>query len=289
MLAFKHHLYFYLKGIKVTNKDSILRYLTNFNRNYPCQSTFMGDQLANNPEALRLFFTEDVFIVPEPVIEDGQFHTSSVQSPVLAGHVSEIGALGTRTEEVATEAAKIDASSHLQVHDDEVLSSPDLSVPAQINAEAAVPEAEVNAAEVEVLRVGASTTAGRKDLVFLGQNKRNILILVNDANYEVSSEQGRELLKNIVKAINLSGVDFALLNYSAYPGMRFEQLQEFFASKVLFAFGVSAAQMGLEYKDQNTLIIHEGIKMIFSANLDELSTDIPGKKALWSCLKQMDI
>ncbi len=192
----------------------------------------MGDQLANNPEALRLFFTEEIYLVPEPVVEDVQVQRPVVQPAAIAGQSS-----ATADLTIAREPA---------------------------------PER-------------------RRDFVFLGKNKRNILILVNDEQHEVSTEQGRELLKNLVKAINLTGADFALLNYSAYQETSFEELQQYFSSKVLFAFGVRAAQLGLPYEDQNSLIMHEGIKMIFSSNLDQLSSDMPGKKVLWSCLKQMNM
>jgi DNA polymerase III psi subunit len=209
----------------------------------------MGDQLANNPEALRLFFTEEIYLVPEPVMEDVQ-----VQKILAAS--GEVKMQSSAPADTAVDATEIAAAGG---------ENKDLSI-----AREPAPER-------------------RKDFVFLGKNKRNILILVNDEQNEVSTEQGRELLKNIVKAINLTGADFALLNYSAYPGTTFEQLQQYFSTQVLFAFGVRSAQIGLQYEDQNSLIMHEGIKMIFSSNLDQLSADMQGKKALWACLKQMDI
>ncbi len=219
----------------------------------------MGDQLANNPEALRLFFTEEIYLVPEPLVEDVQVQRPVVQPAVTAGQSS------------ATADLSMDTSPQIILEGE--VPTEDVSVE------------EVPAEELSIAREPAPER--RRDFVFLGQNRRNILILVNDEQNEVSTEQGRELLKNIVKAINLTGADFALLNYSAYRETRFEELQQYFSSKVLFAFGVRAAQLGLQYEDQNSLIMHEGIKMIFSSNLDQLSSDMPGKKALWSCLKQM--
>jgi DNA polymerase III psi subunit len=227
----------------------------------------MGDQLANNPEALRLFFTEDIYIVPEAALQAVQVQ----KEPEASGLVREqpSGEAGIADRAGVVPGVKMPANP--------AVVPPDPSLIPQINLEQGGSTA------------GEATPVIREDFVYLGKNKRNILILVNDQDNEVSTEQGRELLKNIVKAINLNGADFALLNYSAYQGTSFRQLQQFFSSKVLFAFGIAAAEIGLQYEDQNSLIMHEGVKMIFSSNLNQLSTDIQGKKALWSCLKQMDI
>lgn len=242
----------------------------------------MGDQLANNPDALRLFFTEEIYLVPEPVMEDVQVQRPSVQSGVVGRQSFAAADVTVAAQEIAEDASTTNQASDLKTPEEAIVIHTDSSGSPQI-----VLDEAASGDDVSIVREPA--LAVRPDFVFLGKNKRSILILVNDEENEVSTEEGRELLKNIVKAINLTGADFALLNYSAYQGTRFEQLQQFFSSKVLFAFGVRATQLGLQYEDQNTLLMHEGIKMIFSANLHQLSSDMQGKKALWSCLKQMDI
>jgi hypothetical protein len=182
----------------------------------------MGDQVTNNPEALRLLFTEDIYLVQEP-------------DPVYGSAVPET-----------------------------------------------VAEAEV-AAEVEAVVSPLPT------YVFRGMNQRNILMLVFDEVNEVTTLEGREVFKNIVKSKDLSGNDYAVLNYAAYPTATFEELREFFGSKVILAFGVSAAQLGLDDHPVHRVIEHQGVKMIFSADLHEMSSDKTLKLALWSCLKQMDL
>ncbi|KEQ30039.1 hypothetical protein N180_11465 [Pedobacter antarcticus 4BY] len=124
---------------------------------------------------------------------------------------------------------------------------------------------------------------------FLGKNQRQILILVQDDNEEVSSVEGRELLRNIVKAIQLTANDFALLNYSLCATSRHEELFTYFKPRIVLSFGVSTSMLGLPEKNSNELVFHEQIQMIFSANLHLLAADLNGKKALWGSLKKLEL
>lgn len=172
----------------------------------------MPSQLTTDDQALRLFFTEDLYLVTEPGIQE--------------------------TPAITKDEALIDAGPEYRS---------------------------------------------------LGNNKRNILILVNDAENEVSDEAGKELLRKIVKSVNLTANDFALLNYSGYKHTSLEKLKSHFASVIVFAFGVSAAELGLNTQPENTIVTHEGTRLIFSAELKKLEADANAKKLLWSCLKQLGL
>lgn len=194
----------------------------------------MPSQLTTDEQALRLFFTDDVYLVDEPgVLKDNRLQPE-LKPGVPEGPVSPV-------EPVAAEARP-----------------------------------EVLKAAVPVFK-------------FLGNNKRNILILVNDPENEVSDEKGRELLRKIVKSVNLTANDFALLNYANYADVDFTQLQEYFSSVVVFAFGVSSRQLGLADNPENTVIAAGAVKLIFSAELRKLEEDQNGKKVLWGSLKQLGI
>lgn len=189
----------------------------------------MVSQLSTNGEALRLFFTEDIYLVEEPAA-----------SEPLVGKVS---------------AA--------------------VQVP-QVNTEPeAIAEAVVAYEKIE--------------FKFLGKNKRNILILVNDDQYEVSNETGRELLRKIVKSVNLMADDFALLNYARYSGTSFVQLATYFNTAVVLAFGVSPSALALAGHPENTIVNEGAVKLVFSAVLPQLDEDVAGKKALWACLQNLGL
>jgi DNA polymerase III psi subunit len=125
---------------------------------------------------------------------------------------------------------------------------------------------------------------------YLGKNLRNILILVNDEQNDVSDENGRELLRKIVKSINLSANDFALLNYAKYKGVGFKQLQSHFSSTLIFSFGVTPADLSMSKAHPEHVIVMEGpVKMIFSAELRILDKNPAGKKALWGSLQNLGL
>lgn len=126
------------------------------------------------------------------------------------------------------------------------------------------------------------------DFKFIGGNQKQVLILVNDANNEVSSAEGRELLRKLVKAIGLTGSDFALLNYAAYQEAKYQHLHAHFGCKVLLAFGVTANQLGLSSFPLHQLVVQGDVKMVFTTNLHELHSDQASKKVLWAGLQQIN-
>ncbi|MDR6784154.1 hypothetical protein ABIE26_002457 [Pedobacter africanus] len=124
---------------------------------------------------------------------------------------------------------------------------------------------------------------------FLGKNQRNILILVNDVQNEVSDEAGRELLRKIVKSVNLTANDFALLNYAGYSGVNFKQLLEYFSCNLVFAFGVKPAQLALTEYPQNTIVNEGSVRLIFAHELRNLDQSPAEKKALWASLQNLGL
>lgn len=127
------------------------------------------------------------------------------------------------------------------------------------------------------------------DFKYLGKNQKNVLILVNDGNNDVSSESGRELLRNLVKAIQLTANDFALLNYFHFPDSTFEELTQFFNCRTILSFGVSSDMLGLPAQTLHELMKIEDVELVFSDRLDLLAADQAGKKKLWGSLKQLTI
>ena len=122
---------------------------------------------------------------------------------------------------------------------------------------------------------------------YLGKNQKNILILVNDQINEVSSEQGRELLRKLVKAIDLTANDFALVNYANYKDADYNMLSDFFKCQLVLAFGVSSADLGLPVEPLHQIMTHNNTRFIFTTNLHDLDADQVSKKTLWTSLQQL--
>ena len=205
----------------------------------------MGNQLTSNAEALRLFFTEDIYLVDD-------FSKSVLTEPVTA--------IATPLPE---EAVTIP------------LAKPNIEVKT-ITAPLIVEESK-------------PVMAKNFDFKFLGKNENKILILVNDAENETSTLQGRELLRKLVLAIGLTVKDFALVNYAHYIGATFNDLNNVFSPKLLLAFGVSTKQLALEEQALHTLLDFGATKMVFTLNLHDLDGDEASKKLLWTSLKKLKI
>lgn len=178
----------------------------------------MAEQITQNPEALKLFFNEDIYLISSEMLPE--------------------------------------------------------TAPADSLAMALPPEGPVSQ---------------KRTYEYLGKNAKNILILVNDSRYPVSTEEGRELLWKIVKAINLTAKDFAVVNYAACPGSTFDELASFFKPQLLLCFGLGPEALGLIAQEQHVLSQQKSVNTIFSLDLHELNGTLAAKKVLWGSLKQLQI
>ena len=226
----------------------------------------MADQLTTSAEGLRLFFTDDIYLIR------GDENVELAGQPV--GVSAEQIAVIPESQPIVMPASEPAAKA----------AEPSVVMPAGQPVSLPVPEAV--AAPVSMPAKEAVIPAAFK---YLGKNQKNVLILVNDTQNEVSTEKGRELLRNIVKALQLTANDFALLNYTSCAQAQFAALSAFFSSKLVLSFGVSASQLGLDEKPQNTIIMQEQIQLVFSRELDLLADDQNEKKALWGSLKKIQL
>lgn len=198
----------------------------------------MSNQLTSNAEALRLFFTEDVYLVKN----DSQ---NALIEPVTV---------------------KADLASHIP------------AIEPIINE------------EVPGLSIAQEPKPSYKkewNFEFLGKNQKGILILVNDGVNKVSSPQGTELLRKLVKAIELTNNDFALVNYANYIDATFDDLNKTFSCQLLISFGVEAKTLGLAEQILHQMSKLEQTRMIFTTNLHDLDSDQTSKKLLWTTLQQL--
>jgi len=216
----------------------------------------MESQVTNNAIALQLFFTEDVFLVEDKTVELSSVASASAVLP-------NNNAVLLKEKDTILLHEGLEISNHVTSTE-----------PKNYNQ---------NAENIPI----ANETVLPKAFKFLGGNKKSVLILVNDSTNDVSSEQGRELLRKIVKAIDLSTPDFALVNYAGYGGTDFIELQKFFKPAVMLAFGVEAAHLKLNLTWSGEIILHQTTKIIFAPNLHPLDGDLAAKKSLWANLQKL--
>ena len=216
----------------------------------------MESQVTNNANALRLFFTDDVFVVEDKSVK------------IVLPAVVEVVFAAVSIPKVAMKEAVVVVENTV------------------IPAENPLPQSESNTKEVEIPHI-LEEPLQLKTFKFLGGNKKSVLILVNDTAYDVSTEQGRELLRKIVKAVDLASPDFALLNYANYSGTTFAELHQFFKPQIMLSFGVEASHLKLDLSWNGDIIVHETTRIIFAPNLHPLDSDLSAKKSLWGNLQKI--
>jgi hypothetical protein len=216
----------------------------------------MENQVTNNANALRLFFTEEVFLVEDESVEILPLRNAEPVSTI---------------ENVSVKPAE------------EPVLKPELAQIPEINP-TNLPKVYPQAPEIPHQ---VAESVPEKTFKFLGGNKKSVLILVNDSEHEVSTEQGRELLRKIVKAVDLGTSDFALVNYSNYKGTDFVELHRFFKPAIMLSFGVEFADLRLTFTWQNEIILHETTRIICAPHLHHLDSDLIAKKTLWGHLQKI--
>jgi len=201
----------------------------------------MNSQLTSNAEALRLFFTDDVYLVND------------------------------QTQSITAEPVII---TNRKVEDTTIVAP----VVAQVGQVTPV---------LSIVEEPKSVFEKKVEFEYLGKNQKRILFLVNDSTNKVSSVQGTELLRKLVKAIELTNNDFALVNYANYTNASFEDLKSFFKCELILSFGVAMRTLGLAEQPLHQLFVVDNVKFVFTKNLHDLDSDQVSKKILWGSLQQL--
>jgi hypothetical protein len=121
----------------------------------------------------------------------------------------------------------------------------------------------------------------------LGENQKNILFLVNEAEQKFLADNEMEMLSNLVIACKLSMADIALVNYHYNP-FNFIQFNDYFQPKTILLFGISTAELNLpftipffqiqEFQQQKFLTAPPLADFLANKNL---------KKELWITLQKL--
>ncbi len=122
----------------------------------------------------------------------------------------------------------------------------------------------------------------------LGENERNILFLVNNAQNKFVADDEMKLLTDLLPACKISMADIALVNYDKNREMNYKELIEQFQSKKILIFGVSASELDLPFTIPFFQIqkFQEQLYMI-GPPLSDFINNVALKKELWNSLKKI--
>jgi hypothetical protein len=123
---------------------------------------------------------------------------------------------------------------------------------------------------------------------YLGDNRKNVLVIVDHADVLHLPDEELSFLTNILTACKLDLGDVAIVNKNNHPQSSCNDYLGFFSSRIVLLFGVDPARFGLPvdfppFQVQSVA----GCTFLYSLSLDERHQDTLFKSKLWVCLKRI--
>ena len=128
----------------------------------------------------------------------------------------------------------------------------------------------------------------KTDWKWLGNNKKNILVIVRSADATHLPDHELALLTTMLSACKLSLDDIAIVNRNNYPQPSYKEMISFFKSKIILLFDLEPAALGLPINFPHfQLQAFANNTFLYSPSLTELVNDKLLKSKLWVCLKRL--
>jgi hypothetical protein len=122
----------------------------------------------------------------------------------------------------------------------------------------------------------------------LGDNRKNILIMVNNSDAVHIPDNELSFLTGVLGACKLNMGDVAIVNRNNHLEASYKELTSFFKSKIVFLFDIEPAAFGLPMNFPHYQIqAFAGNSFLFSPSLKELENDKVEKSKLWVSLKRL--
>ncbi|MFT3910607.1 MAG: hypothetical protein QM737_14370 [Ferruginibacter sp.] len=129
---------------------------------------------------------------------------------------------------------------------------------------------------------------GADNLLYLGSNKKNILLIVNEENAVYLPEDDLNFLIDILTACKLSLADTALINCHKNPGISYKTLQKHFKPETIICLDIDLASLEFPLEFPNYQVQQYNNQSYLAApSLKKLASDKQEKIQLWNCLKKI--
>jgi hypothetical protein len=123
---------------------------------------------------------------------------------------------------------------------------------------------------------------------WLGENNKNILIVVSYPDVVHMPDEQLQFLTNILGACKLSLADVAIVNLPNQPHQDYKEILAQFKSRVALLFDIEPAAFGLPMSFPHYQIQpYASCSFLYSPSLKELEEDKVQKSKLWVCLKRL--
>ncbi|QEH43517.1 hypothetical protein [Chitinophaga sp. XS-30] len=122
---------------------------------------------------------------------------------------------------------------------------------------------------------------------YLGENQKNILLLIQNESEAYLNDELFNLLANILNACKLGMQDVALINIALYPGLTLADYQQAVSARQCIIFAIPPAILGLPPMQPYLPETHGQVVAVHSDDLQLIATDKQLKGRLWQGLKQL--
>ncbi len=139
----------------------------------------------------------------------------------------------------------------------------------------------------EEITVVPAEAKAMPEIKYLGENQKNILLLIQNESEAYLSDESFNLLANILNACKLGMQDVALVNTANYPGARLQDYLTKIPARQAIYFAVNPATLGLPPAQPYEITSFQGIPVLYSDDLQLIATDKALKGRLWMGLKQL--
>jgi hypothetical protein len=140
----------------------------------------------------------------------------------------------------------------------------------------------------ETVALTTPKSSKKSDWTYIGNNEKNILMLVNYPNQKELNLQQVSFLNKILKACKITFPDIAVMNMSQNPGANYKILQEYFKSQIVLLFDIEPSSFGLPLSFPHFQIqTFANCTFLFSPAIEELEKDDVLKSKLWVCLRRI--
>jgi hypothetical protein len=127
-----------------------------------------------------------------------------------------------------------------------------------------------------------------KEFILLGNNRRNILILVECDDTVYLPDEELTFLLGVLAACNLTMEDVAILNIKKNESATYKTITSELSPQKIFLFGVNPIQIELPVEFPNYQIQQYNNQVYLTAPLLSFFKDNKAEKIkLWNCLKQI--
>lgn len=125
-------------------------------------------------------------------------------------------------------------------------------------------------------------------LIFLGNNQKNILVIVNEENAVYLQDEDLNFLIGVLTACKLSLSDTALINFNRNKLISYQTLTDYFKPTVIICLGIELEKLAFPLQFPHYQVQqYNNQQCLCAPSLSKLSADKQEKLQLWASLKKI--